>query len=66
MVFCRNVLIYFDKSLQNKVLHLFDNSLVNNGFLCLGTKESIRFTELEKSYQALDKKNKIYKKGAVK
>ncbi|MBN1822554.1 MAG: protein-glutamate O-methyltransferase CheR [Prolixibacteraceae bacterium] len=66
MVFCRNVLIYFDKILQNKVLNLFSDSLTNNGFLCLGTKESIRFTQLENSFSVIDKKNKIYKKGAVK
>jgi chemotaxis protein methyltransferase CheR len=63
LVFCRNVLIYFDKSLQNKVFHLFHNSLTKNGFLCLGTKESIRFTELENSFTVIDKKFKIYKKG---
>jgi chemotaxis protein methyltransferase CheR len=63
LVFCRNVLIYFDKILQNKVLWLFYNSLAKNGFLCLGTKESIKFTELEDSFTAVDKKNKIYKKG---
>ncbi|NQU88020.1 MAG: protein-glutamate O-methyltransferase CheR, partial [Mariniphaga sp.] len=50
MVFCRNVLIYFDKILQNKVLSLFNNSLSNKGFLCLGTKESIRFTDQETSF----------------
>ena len=64
LVFCRNVLIYFDKTLQNKVLHLFNDSLAKNGYLCLGTKESIRFTDLESSFTAIDKKNKIYKKGA--
>lgn len=65
LVFCRNVLIYFDKLLQNKVLNLFYNSLAKNGYLCLGTKESIRFTELENSFSVIDKKNKIYKKGAI-
>lgn len=62
LVFCRNVLIYFDKILQNRVLGLFSNSLTKRGFLCLGTKESLQFTEYEKSFSEIDKKNKIYKK----
>lgn len=66
LVFCRNVLIYFDKTLQNKVLRLFLNSLSKSGYLCLGTKESIRFTEVENSFVTIDKKNKIYKKGNLK
>lgn len=66
LVFCRNVLIYFNKTLQNQVLHLFHNSLTKSGFLCLGTKESLRFMEVENLYSVIDKKNKIYKKGALK
>ncbi len=62
LVFCRNVLIYFDKFLQNKVLGLFSESLTKRGFLCLGTKESLKFTEYEDSYSTVDKKMKIYKK----
>jgi chemotaxis protein methyltransferase CheR len=62
LVFCRNVLIYFDKTLQNRVLGLFENSLTKRGYLCLGTKESLRFSEYEESFETIDKKNKIYKK----
>jgi len=62
LIFCRNVLIYFDKTLQNRVLHLFNNSLSKRGYLCLGTKESLRFTDLENSFVSIDKKLKIYKK----
>jgi chemotaxis protein methyltransferase CheR len=62
LIFCRNVLIYFDKTLQNKVLHLFNNSLSKRGYLCLGTKESLKFTDLENSFASIDKKLKIYKK----
>lgn len=65
LVFCRNVLIYFDKELQNKVLKLFTDSIIKRGFLCLGTKESIRFSDIEKNYEVLDKKLKIYKKVHV-
>lgn len=62
LIFCRNVLIYFDKFLQNRVLGLFTNSLTKRGFLCLGTKESLRFTDYENSYSLVDKKLKIYQK----
>ncbi len=62
LIFCRNVLIYFDKILQNKVLKLFTESLTKRGILCLGTKESLRFTDFEHSYSLVDKKMKIFKK----
>ncbi len=65
LVFCRNVLIYFDKELQNKVLSLFSNSLIKRGFLCLGTKESVQFSDLAKSFEVIDKKMKIYKKARI-
>ncbi|MBP9151339.1 MAG: protein-glutamate O-methyltransferase CheR [Flavobacteriales bacterium] len=62
MVVCRNVLIYFNKDLQNRVHGLFHNSLANGGILCLGSKESLRFTDQEVHFEELDKKQKIYKK----
>lgn len=62
LIFCRNVLIYFDRELQNKVQLLFYNSLINGGILCLGSKESLRFTEVFGNYMELDKKQRIYKK----
>ncbi len=62
LVLCRNVLIYFDKNLQNKVQKLFYNSLINGGILCLGSKESLRFTEFYEAYTELDKKQRIFKK----
>lgn len=65
LVFCRNVLIYFNKTLQNRVLGLFTNSLTNRGILCLGTKESIRFTDYEDKFEVVDKKYKIYKKAQI-
>lgn len=65
LIFCRNVLIYFDKFLQNKVLHLFSNSLARRGFLCLGTKESLAFTDLENNFETVDKSLKIYRKLRV-
>jgi len=62
LVVCRNVLIYFDKNLQNSVLKLFTDSLVFNGFLCLGSKESLQYSDSADQYQAVDEKQKIYQK----
>lgn len=62
LILCRNVIIYFDSDLQNKVQHLFYNSLNNGGILCLGNKESLRFTDLQNEYIELDKKQRIFKK----
>ncbi len=62
VIFCRNVLIYFDKNLQNKVLSLFDESLQKLGFLLLGSKENIRFSSIAPRYQLYDNKEKIWRK----
>ena len=62
LISCRNVLIYFDAKLQEKVIRLFYESLANFGFLCIGSKESIRNTELAKKFKLIDKKNNIYQK----
>lgn len=62
LILCRNVLIYFNKDLQNKVINLFYQSLSSSGFLCLGTKESLRFTQLESNFANIDSLQKIYKK----
>src|ERR1035437_2112559 len=62
LILCRNVLIYFDVNLQNKVQTLFYNSLINGGILCLGSKESLRFTDFYEAYTELDKKQRIFKK----
>jgi chemotaxis protein methyltransferase CheR len=62
LIFCRNVMIYFEKDLQTKVLHLFDNSLNELGFLALGNKESIKFSPLASRYVQIDKQEKIWRK----
>jgi chemotaxis protein methyltransferase CheR len=62
LIICRNVLIYFDKELQNRVLQLFHDSLIRRGILCLGSKESINFSKLKNAFQDYDGKEKIYKK----
>ena len=58
---CRNVLIYFDKPLQERVFKLFDDSLENLGYLALGSKETLRFSNLATIYQQIDDQ-KIWKK----
>lgn len=62
LILCRNVLIYFDRDLQNKVQNLFYNSLINGGILCLGSKEGLRFTNLYEEYTEMDQKQRIFKK----
>ncbi len=61
LIICRNVLIYFDRGLQERVFRLFDNSLENLGFLALGAKETLRFSKLDKNYQQIDDQ-RIWKK----
>jgi chemotaxis protein methyltransferase CheR len=65
LVFSRNVLIYFNRELQNRALGLFTESLVHGGFLCLGTKEDIQFTDVNNRYEVVDGKAKIYRKKGV-
>jgi chemotaxis protein methyltransferase CheR len=62
VILCRNVLIYFDKTLQAKVHGLFFNSLANFGVLALGSKESMRFSPYEERYEQLDGPEKIFRK----
>jgi chemotaxis protein methyltransferase CheR len=62
VIFCRNVLIYFNRELQNRVVGLFNDSLTNHGILCLGSKESIRFSEYSNLFVDIDKDEKIYAK----
>ncbi len=62
LILCRNVLIYFDKDLQEKALMLFDDSLESLGFLVLGSKENILFSSVAKKFTQVDKKNKIWRK----
>lgn len=62
LILCRNVMIYFEKELQEKVLGLFYESLVPSGILCLGTKESLKFSNYGKLFDVIDDKQKIFKK----
>ena len=65
VIICRNVLIYFNHSLQDRVFKLFSNSLDYGGFLCLGSKESLRFSECYSLYETLNSKYKIYQKSSL-
>ncbi|WP_106058798.1 CheR family methyltransferase [Clostridium vincentii] len=62
MIVCRNVLIYFNKELQNHVIKLFYDSLCNGGFLCLGPKESLKFTEFESYFEPIVESDRIFRK----
>ena len=65
LILCRNVLIYFEKVLQDRVLNLFKDSLVHNGLLCLGSKESLRFSAVNKQFRVIDENARIYQKIAL-
>ena len=65
LVLCRNVMIYFDRKLQGRVLNLFDESLIRGGFLCLGKKETLRFSPVVDRFQAVDTKMQIYRKKTI-
>ena len=62
LIFCRNVLIYFDRQLQDRALELLDNSLCRNGMLCLGMKESINFSSIAGHFVDVDRKTRLFRK----
>lgn len=62
VILCRNVMIYFDRSLQNRVHELFYESLPTYGILALGSKESLKFSKYEECYEAINPREKIYRK----
>lgn len=62
LIVCRNVLIYFDRDLQDRVIALFADSLCPGGFLCLGSKESLKFSKHAQWFEPVREKEKIYRK----
>jgi chemotaxis protein methyltransferase CheR len=62
VIVCRNVMIYFDRRLQDRVHTLFLESLAHLGVLALGHKESIRYTEHADHYEPLDEHEKLYRR----
>lgn len=62
LISCRNVLIYFDRNLQDRALGLFKDSLARKGFLGLGSKESLRFSEQATFFADFVREEKIYQR----
>ena len=62
IIICRNVLIYFDMGLQDQIFKLFSDSLCDSGFLCLGSKESIKFSKYSDDFEDVVPEEKIYRK----
>jgi chemotaxis protein methyltransferase CheR len=63
LILCRNVLIYFTNTLQDRTLGLFRDSLVRGGFLCLGTRENIDFSPAAAGFGDVDHALRIYQVG---
>ncbi len=59
---CRNVLIYFNRPLQNRAFGLFHNSLVHRGFLGLGSKETVQFSDYAQNFEPFEARERIYRK----
>jgi chemotaxis protein methyltransferase CheR len=64
LILCRNVLIYFNRRLQNRVHNLLYDSLANFGILGLGSRETLSFTSVEKRYEELDAPQRLYRRVA--
>jgi chemotaxis protein methyltransferase CheR len=62
LISCRNVMIYFDRPLQDRVIGLFRESLTRKGFLGLGSKESLRFSEHANAFTDFVPAEKIYQR----
>lgn len=64
LVCCRNVLIYFNRTLQERALGLFHESLCHRGFLGLGSKESIDFSSYSTRFEHIAKAERLFRKAA--
>ena len=62
LISCRNVMIYFDRPLQDRAIGLFRESLTRNGFLGLGSKESLRFSTHASAFSEFVAGEKIYQR----
>lgn len=63
LIVCRNVLIYFEKNLQDRVFRLFEQSLDTFGFLALGAKETLRYSSALLSFRTFNAKERIWRKS---
>ena len=61
LIVCRNVLIYFNSQLQNRVIDLFKRSLTYRGFLWLGKKETLKLTSSANEFETTDDNNRIFR-----
>jgi chemotaxis protein methyltransferase CheR len=62
LILCRNVMIYFNQTLQNSVLKMFHESLFKYGYLIVGSKESLIWCEIANKFIVVNNEEKIYKK----
>jgi len=62
LVSCRNVLIYFNRALQDRALGLFYDSLSRRGFLGLGSKETLDFSAYADRFEAVSRPDRIYRR----
>ena len=64
LVSCRNVLIYFNRDLQDRAVGLFREALVHRGFLGLGSKESLQFGCHHDAFEVCSREHRLYRKVA--
>jgi chemotaxis protein methyltransferase CheR len=62
LILCRNVMIYFNQTLQNEVLKKFHESLFKYGYLAIGSKESLIWCEVANRFIVVNNEEKVYKK----
>ncbi len=62
LVSCRNVLIYFNRSLQDRAVGLFGDALCRKGFLGVGAKETLRFSSHAERFDEFDREDRLYRK----
>lgn len=62
LILCRNVMIYFNQSLQNEVLKKFHDSMFKYGYLAIGSKESLIWCEVANKFLVVNNEEKVYKK----
>lgn len=65
LISCRNVMIYFDRALQDRAVGLFKDSLTRTGFLGLGSKESLRFSKHAEAFSEFARDEKIYRRRGL-
>ena len=65
LISCRNVLIYFDRKLQDRALGLFKDLLARKGFLGLGAKETLRFSDYAAAFTDFVREERIYQRRAA-